>query len=313
VSPRPVELPGSGFEEAIALARRGEFDAALKLIERVLASDEGGESHRSAAAAALAEVAELGEAAGQLGAAERALKRALEIRPRFADLHYRYARMLLAGQRRSEARRALDAALRIHPRYVAARLERTLLDAREGLVGDAIESLRALSREAVVEDAGAFHQGLSSLERAEWEEADAFFKRALNVPDPGLKRELDRFHRMLEDGEPARAAQLLYELLGKNEAYPDLHYLLGLAELELDHYDDALASFARALELNPDFHAARIRFAHALEALGQSAQASEQVELVLERDPDHAQALELKKNWERSAKSARGIGGHNRS
>jgi tetratricopeptide (TPR) repeat protein len=308
VSPRPIELPGSGFEAALLLARQGRFAEALDGIERTLGPGEERVARAPTAATALAELAELALAAGEPGTAERALERALDLAPRFADLHYRHARLLLSCQRPAEARRALDAALRINPRYLAARLERTLIDARDGLVGDAIESLRAMAKDLPVEDAGAFHRGISSLERADWDEADQYFKRALNIPDPGLQRELHRFHALLEEGEPGRAAQLLQELLPRHEEYPDLHYLLGLAELELGHHDDALACFARALELNPEFHAARVRFAHALECLGQTAQAAEQVALVLERDAGNPQALELQRSWAGRRAKRRGIG-----
>ena len=76
------------------------------------------------AANALGEIATLAEAAGDRGAAERALDAALALRPRYPDLHYRRACLLLRGQRWADARRALEAALIINPRYLAARLDR---------------------------------------------------------------------------------------------------------------------------------------------------------------------------------------------
>src|SRR5437870_4611849 len=115
--------------------------------------------------------------------------------------------------------------------------EGALLLARQGEFERALTAIEAAlgnGEERESRAAGAAHKGLKSLERAEWEEADSFLKRALNLPDPGLQRELESFHQLLEGGEPGRAARLLRDLLAKHEAYPDLHYLLGLAELELD-------------------------------------------------------------------------------
>src|SRR5207247_4350489 len=66
-----------------------------------------------------------------------------------------------------------------------------------------------------------------------------------------------------------------------------------LVELEEGAFDDALASFCRALELQPDYHAARLQLARTLESLGDPVQAEEQAALVLEADPRHPQALEL--------------------
>jgi tetratricopeptide (TPR) repeat protein len=65
----------------------------------------------------------------------------------------------------------------------------------------------------------------------------------------------------------------------------------------LGHFDDAVASFGRALELNPDYHGARLDLARSLESLGLRVQALDHVALVLEADPQHAQALELHARW----------------
>jgi tetratricopeptide (TPR) repeat protein len=92
---------------------------------------------------------------------------------------------------------------------------------------------------------------------------------------------------------------MLRASIGTRETYADLHHLLGVAELEAGLYDDALASLARALELQPDFHDARVGLARVLEAFGDIAQATEQVGLVLRHEPDHAQALALQERWTR--------------
>jgi Tfp pilus assembly protein PilF len=56
-------------------------------------------------------------------------------------------------------------------------------------------------------------------------------------------------------------------------------------------------SFSRALELNPDFHGARLELARALEASGQVVQAREEVALVLEQRPEDPVALEMQARW----------------
>lgn len=301
MSPRPIELPESGFEEALRLAREGRYSDAVESLEVALESSDR-EASANAAVVALGEIARLAESALELGAAERALELAAVLRPRYPDLHHRLACVQLARHKRGDARRSLGKALAINPRFLAARLELALLDAREGLVGESLEALRAMGKEAPLKDPGAFQQGLRRLERAEWEDAEPLLKRALEIADPRLKEAIDRFRDHLERGEAARAAQILQDLLPRHETYPDVQYLIGLAELQLGHYDDALDSLARALELNPDFHEARIQLAQAFEALGESAQAMEQLALVLEHDPENRMAAELEAAW-----SARGV------
>jgi len=294
---RPGSVPESEFSEAIRQARAGRHAQAVERIERAAGAGPLPVPRRIAVAEALAHVARLAEAAGGTAQAEAALGAALRFRSDYPDLHYRRARLLLQLGRRAEARKALERALTLNPCYTAARLERALLDASEGLIGEALESLRALARETAVERPVVFQQGLESLERAEWEEAGVLFARALALEEPADGSVVERARALLEAGDATQAATLLQAALPGRETWPDLHYLLGSAELERGQFDDALATLARAIELNPDFHAARLQFARALEGVGALAQAGEQVALVLQHDPTHAQALELHERW----------------
>ena len=110
---------------------------------------------------------------------------------------------------------------------------------------------------------------------------------------------VQQFQQLLSEGDPAAAARLVRQALRHHEGYADLHCLLGAAELEEGRPDEALWSFARALELHPDYHAARVQFARALEVLGDLVQAGEQIALVLQADPQHPQALRLQERWSR--------------
>ena len=293
MSPRPESTPHSEFHPALERARAGQTSEAVLLIERLLAPKGAASARATPAALALAEVARHAERAHDLPAAERALALALELRPRFADVQYQYACVLLLRQRRYEARRALDAALALNPRYVAARVELALLDARDGMVGEALGALRALSFDGSVEDSRAFQLGIKSLEHADWDQADTLLRRALHLADSDLRDRLERFHAFMRQDDPRRAAETLREVLPQHEGYPDLHYLLGCAELHLGHHDDAVASLARALELNPDFLEARFQFALALDAAGMTPAAFEQASLVLQQDPKNVEARDF--------------------
>jgi tetratricopeptide (TPR) repeat protein len=299
MSLRPLPPEGSAFEPALAMARDGRLDEALVTLSGLLRA--GGERgpRREAGAVAFAQVARLAEAAGDPTTALRALDEALRLAPGYADLHYRRGCVLLDRQQRPAARAALERALSINPTYVAARLELALLDAREGLLGESLAALRALGEEHRVEEPRIFQQGLKSLEQADWDEAGALLKRAVRVSNPAVDQALDRHRAMMAQGEHASALNSLREAIATHPGYPDLHYLLGSCELETGLLDDALASLARALELHPDYHAARVQFARALEALGDLHQAGEQIALVLQEDPAHPQALELQARWTR--------------
>lgn len=299
MKPRPRDPEAQAFESSLTLAREGRHaDAVSDLLARL---DRPGihPQQRAAAAASLGRIARLAEAAGDLESAERALERALAIAPTYADLHFQLACLLLRRQRRPEARKSLDVALEINPRYVAARVELALLDAREGLLGEALATFRRLGDEHRLAEPRTFQQGLRSLERADWDEAGALLKQALSISDTRVEDAVQGYHALMAQSQPERALQVLRSALQRNEAYADLHCLLGTAELEQGLHDDALASLARALELHPDYHKARVEFARVLEALGDLTQAAEQIALVLEADPDHPQALQLHERWTR--------------
>jgi tetratricopeptide (TPR) repeat protein len=303
---RPSLVPESEFSDAVCTARAGRHAQAIEHIELLTRAGALPPGRKVAAADALAHIACLAAAAGDAPQAVVAFEVALRFQPDYPDLHYRRARLLLQLQRRPEARRELDRALALNPRYTAARLERALLDAAEGFIGEALDSLRTLARDTEIERPQVFEEGLESLERADWEEAGALLTGALALDESADGSALERARALLEAGDAAQAAGLLQAALPGREGWPDLHYLLGSAELQRGHFDDALSTLARALELNPEFHAARLQFARALDGVGELAQAADQVALVLQRDPAHPQALGLHERWtSRGRRSAR--------
>jgi tetratricopeptide (TPR) repeat protein len=282
----------SEFEPALELARHARFGEACDRVEHILAAGAH-EALATPAALALAAIARDATRGGDSAAAERAFEAAVRLRPRFADLHYQYACVLITRERRMEARRALERAIAINAGYVAARVELAMLDARDGMIGEALTALRALAADVAVEDPRAFAHGMARLEHAEWDEADALIRRGLHLSSAGLAERIERFHALLREDRAAEAAEVLREVLPRHESYPDLHFLLGSAELKLGHVHDALASLGQALELHPDLHAARVQFALALDAAGMSAAALDQITLVLELEPGNLEAEEF--------------------
>lgn len=299
MSPRPLPPSQGSFDVFVDLARDGHHLQALEKLARALTDQPLHAQVRGAAVEALTRISRMAEGAGDLGSATSALEEALRIAPRYADVHYQFARLEIQARRFAGARKSLDAALRINPGYVAARVELALLDAREGLLGEAIEALRRLDLGRAPHEPRLFHRGIQSLEHADWQEAETLLRQALHLDEPGLSERLDEVRARMGRGDRLGAARLIRETLADHPGYVDLHCLLGIAELEEGYFDDAIATLAHALELHPDYHAARVQLARALEASGDLVQAEEQVALVLESDPQNPQALELSERWGR--------------
>jgi tetratricopeptide (TPR) repeat protein len=299
MSPRPFKSQDDSFEDCLELAKSGRHSQAVEALVRALAQTPLHAQYRAAAVEALLQISRLAEAAGERDHAESALLEASRVAPRFADVHHRLGCVRLAAGKRLEARASFEEALRINPRYIAARAELALLDAREGRLAQALLTLRTLGQEATLDEPRVFAHALESLEQADWDEAGDLVRHALHLDEPGIQETIEEFHRRMERGDRPAAAHLVRQALREHQRYADLHYLLGTAELEDSNLDDAISSLACALELHPDYHAARIQLARALETLGDIVQAEEQVALVLQVDPEHPQALELSERWNR--------------
>lgn len=313
MSPRPIPPPEpeSCLQQALRMARVGQFAQALAWVQHELGTPDGVET-RTQVTSTLGEIARLAEAAGDPEWALRALERATALSPGWADLHLRRSRLLAQRGHRPEARAAVERALKLNPRYTAAAVERALLDARDGRLGEAMEALRALAAAGSLTEPDTFARGIERLGEAEFEEATALLRRALDGRDPLLDEQLRTYHECLERGDGASALAALRAAADLHPEYADLQGLLGASELQAGLYDDAMESLTRALRRQPDYHAARVHLARVLDALGERAEALAQVERVIAVAPGHSGALDLRAAWtatrrgNRQTSSARG-------
>lgn len=283
--------PESPRDVATRHAAERQFADAVLWLERALATCEAPDQ-RQELATALAEVAAAAREAGDLAQAQRALELATRTQD-WADLHCRLGMVLVERGRRAEARQSFDRALALNPRYRAAAVERALLDAREGRIAEAMETLRAMANDHLAGEPSAFEQGLERLREADFEDAAPLLHRGLEPGDAWIEAQLHDYQRLVYEGDMAGALAHVRAATLERPGYPDLHLLLGAHELQMGAVDDALESLSRALELHPEYHAARVEFARALETVGDTTQALAQLEMVLAGQPAHAEARQL--------------------
>ena len=281
--------PKDTLQSAHSLAAAGDYAEAFARIERVLRAADGSVPP-SAVATALAAVARSAERKGDAAMARRALTAALE-RVDWADLHLAMGTLLVRDGEGDAARRAFDRALAINPGYRAAALERALLDAREGRISEALGALRALTGGGPEGESEALREGLARLREAAVEDAAPLLRLALTGGDEALERLLGDAEASLAAGDVGSGLRMLRRAVAERPGYADLHALLGAHELRAGCIDDGLASLVHALELNPDFHAARIELARGLEARGEREAALHEVQQVLEADPARPDAV----------------------
>lgn len=275
-----------------ALLAAGERAAAGESLERLLA-DPTQPLGATESATALALQARAEERSGDLSRARRSLERALALVD-WADLRLALGRLLVRVGEKAAARRELDRALAINPRYRAATVERALLDASEGRIADSLATLRSLGVDAAV-DFGTrpFESGLARLRAADVEEAGSVLRDALAPGDAALEATLAEAEERIQGGEIGGGLVLLRRAAAEHPGYADVAALLGAQELRAGFVDDGIASLVRALELNPDFHAARLQLARGLELRGERDRATAEVRSVLDREPAHPEAARL--------------------
>jgi predicted Zn-dependent protease with MMP-like domain len=97
-------------------------------------------------------------------------------------------------------------------------------------------------------------------------------------------RTVDGIYDALDRGDPAAALELAGAALRDDGADPVLHFLAGVALLELDRPDDAAAALGRAVELDPDDPEFRANLSLALFAGCRFDESSAEAEAALERD-----------------------------
>jgi tetratricopeptide (TPR) repeat protein len=276
----------SRFEPALHLAIEGRWNAAVRSVVQAVADPESEAAHGDEASDALGEIARLAADGGDAAAADEALIAALLIRPHDSDRLHQRAVVRLALGDHADARALLERALAVDPNHVSARLELSMMETRDGRLGEAVAGLRGMER------------AIAAVPR---EAADDEPLHSAGHPD----LDLERARRDLADGRLDTAARRVDTLIERQPARADLHALRGAIEVRQGALDDAVASCGRALELDPDHAEARTRLAIALEGLGLRDQALVEIEHVLAAAPDHAEALALHERWSAGRKRAR--------
>lgn len=331
LSAGPVERPDSqrpdpkdvielhvGLERARALAEDALWPEAIRQLRVVLARDANN-------LAALTELAQALEQAGEVEEAVKVCDRALSIDPSSTRL-----RMVLAGleARRGQRDKALEllaSALEIDPKLIEAKIQRVYHLRALRRVDEAVAAAEALRLEepehpqvlvawaqAVALPAGRRDEAEAALRAAvaadpfaagAWrmlgqvllagnreDEAVAAWREALKrQPDDGDSHAMLGLVLVRRGGEEA-PHHLREALRLINEFRPDLHAALGGWLAERGRYEEAQQEYARVLELDPANPAARNNRAIALYQTGKLAEAEEELRRLVAENPKYADA-----------------------
>ena len=243
-------------------------------------------------------------AQGNPDAAELRFAAVLERQPNSLSARFGLGRTALARQQYGRAVEYLEDVLVRDPQAAGAHYPLAL--AYSGL-GDARNAERHLKLrrehdilpadplmveiDQLLESAHTFETlGLRALDRQDWTEAAAQFRRGLDLePDNAALR-----HRLgtalYMRGEHTIARAEFERILRSSPEFARAHYSLGVLEAGEGRHAQAVQYFSTAVRYQPDYTEARLRWAASLRALARPGESLDQYEQVLAVDPANVDA-----------------------
>ncbi|HET6246366.1 MAG TPA: tetratricopeptide repeat protein [Tepidisphaeraceae bacterium] len=227
---------------------------------------------------------------GKMGPAIAAYRRAVALRPEFAEAHNNLANALRQTGRLSEAIQAYRRAIAARPDFYEAHNNLGLSLSADGQWDDAI----AAYRQAIVLQPNSAETrnnlGIALSRKGEWQKAIDCWREALSLRDDyaAVHNNLGNAFKHLGQNDHAVAA--LRMALQLNPALPEAHNNLGVIFLSRGHVDDAIAAYHAALAASPEFADAHFNLAIALHQSGELPQAIASCKRAIVFRPDWAEA-----------------------
>lgn len=276
------------YDRGVRLLDQGLYQEAIAEFEQVSPSDPA--VYRLARFHLGQAYAELGQRymqGGLLERAEAALRHALEIHPRFADLHYHLGVVLRQQGRLEEAIDSLQQALSINPRFAYAKLHLGICYLQQGRSTEGWQTVQeALALEPRL-STSAYEYALRHWEAGEIS-ATIHALEQLRVSEV----EDVHFHTRLGDdlyrrGMYEKAVEEYQKALHVNGAYPDLYNRLGVALMACGKHQEAEQALRRALQINPRYAEAQANLVLALRNGGKEEEAQQALQRLAEIAPDN--------------------------
>jgi Flp pilus assembly protein TadD/NAD-dependent dihydropyrimidine dehydrogenase PreA subunit len=245
-----VWLPGIAWREKASPQQRDAVESAITHIERAEAWGF------LSTPAALQDLVWLHLAHGDLAAAERIVRRIVELLPDQHEVQRGLACVLWKTGRFADAESAYREAIRLDPAYSLARRE----------------------------------LGALLVEQRRFDDAVALCREGNKAPHSDTNWGAELARTLMTAGRFSQAASQWRALLAADGESAPLLAQLGVAELQIDEVEPGLTHLRRAIELDPSLTVARYNLAVALLALYQAPEATALLERVVVDNPAMAEA-----------------------
>ena len=227
---------------------------------------------------------------GKLDEAVACWRRALELKPDYAETHNNLGLAFKAQGKLDEAVACCRRALELKPDYAEAHNNLGLAFKAQGKLDEAVACCRrALELKPDYVEA---HNNLGAAlkQQGKLDEAVACYRRALEMKPDYAKACYNLGVAFNDQGKPAEAVACYRRALELKPDYPQAHSNLGAALQAQGQPDEAVACYRRALQLEPDFAQAHYNLGNALKDQGKLDEAVACWRRALQLKPDFAEA-----------------------
>jgi eukaryotic-like serine/threonine-protein kinase len=177
--------------------------------------------------------------------AEREFRRAIELRPSYADAYFSYSRFLASRRRLDEAIAQLARAVELDPLSLELRANRALLDYFAGRYDEAERRLKEVLQTDSTDVLATWGLGLVAEQQGRLDEAIAILEPVVGA---SLNRKSSLGHTYAVAGRPAKARAILAELQKATAERYVPAYWFALVHAGLGERDQALRYLERAFE-----------------------------------------------------------------
>jgi len=215
------------------------------------------------------------------------LSQALEIRPRFADVHLNLAVALAADGKHGEALLHTEQAITLNPRYALAYLRQAGIKIQLGQIEDGVadaEKAFEMSDPLAEQHETLFRSFASG---TDMKGLSAFLLTA-DVPAPSdVPKLVELGDAAMHSGNWDMAISSYTQAIEFAPGYADLHVRLGQALYEKGLVNESITEYERATKLNPNYSEAHALRGISLRRLGDENGAQEAFRQALNADPNN--------------------------